>query len=204
MAEAKKPVDPTLEEQEKALQAQIAALAAKPIVQEIIEADEVAEEPTEVEPEAGVRVSTPRPPDVRRPTPESELTPEEKRLRELQDRLAREQARQLDSDAALAYEPPAAGEIIEFWIVKDGFSAWGQTWYRGQEVAVEVGSKAYEETFDRNGNTWLRFLENEFDQQVAFGDIEIRKGRWPGQGYEDPRAAAKEASRARRVPVISR
>lgn len=188
--------------QARQLQEQIAALNAAPVVQEMIEADE--EPAADALPELE-KVELPKPgrKAASRPVPEAELSPEQKQIRQLQDQLARAQARKLDSDTAEEYESLGDGELVEFYVVVDGWTAWGHVWYRGQEFAVEVGSRAWDDTLDRNGQSYLRYVYDEFAQSQAYGEVMIRKGRWPGKKYADGRAQAAEDRRARAAPVLT-
>lgn len=136
--------------------------------------------------------STPVPPDAtekpsplvvsgQRPTPERELTPEQLRIRQLEDQLAREQGKK---DPDVEYEAPtqpgsAANILIHF--LEDGFTALGRVWYRGQELEFETGGQPYRDTFDRNGSTWLSLVDDEFGQVEKYGKVMFRRGPWPGK-----------------------
>src|SRR5436190_22180631 len=65
----------------------------------------------------------PQQPADHRPVPEAELTPDQRRIRDLEDRLAKELGRK-DPDLQLAApaEPGAAGNIIIHFL-EDGFTA---------------------------------------------------------------------------------
>jgi hypothetical protein len=97
-------------------------------------------------------------------------------------------------------EPPAGTRLL-IHVLEDGFTAHGQVWYRGQEIEYRVGEKAYEDTKDRSGVTWL-FWDDQM-QMRRWGQLMFRHGPWPGSSYEDPRAAAAERARTRRPPVLA-
>lgn len=187
------------------LEASIAAEAAVPVIQEFIEADDVPEDNDTAGslPEVAERLpGLPTRSRADRPVPEAELTEDQKRIRQLEDQQARQLARRLDSDDAVEFDKLGNGERIDFYVVQDGWTAFGQVWYRGQEFVVEVGSRAWEDTLDRNGQSFLRFVFDEAAQYKAYGDVMIRRGRWPGQPYGDPRARELEARRNRAVPLL--
>lgn len=108
-----------------------------------------------------------------KPLPEAVLTPEQKRIRQLEDEAARAKGRNIE-EAEEVFDDDAT---ILIHILEDGFTFLGRTWYRGQEVSF--GEKAYEETKDRHGNSWLQ-LDDE-GQFLRWGRINFRRGPWPGQ-----------------------
>lgn len=160
-------------------------------------------------------LAAPSPKDAR-PRDESTLSPEEKKIRELEDRLARKQA----NDLALAgtkYQPPTGdGEHILFHMTADGLIFNGIITYKGQEFEVVVGSKAYEQTKNRNGDTWLDLLDDVDGQYERWGQQRIARGPWRGrkwgdastltdaQDIADAKAAAeRERKRNRAAPVFA-
>lgn len=191
--------DPALLARARELEKLLAVEQAAPVIQDFIEADA---EDTAGEPLPPVSNAPRAVPARARPVPEAQLSPEQKRIRVLEDQLARAQARKLDSDTATEYEPRGAGELVEFYVQQDGWTAWGNVWYRGQEFAIEVDSQAWIDTLDRNGDSFLRYLDDESAQMAAYGDIMIRLGRWPGKAWPDPRAAAIETARNRAAPIL--
>lgn len=86
--------------------------------------------------------------------------------------------------------------VIHF--MEDGFTAFGNVWYRGQEVAVT--DDVYERETDLNGNSWLDMTEN--DQIERFGKVMWRWGPWPFLPYDDPRAQEAEDKRKGAVPKV--
>lgn len=149
-----------------------------------------------------------------RPIPESQLTPDQRRIRELEDQLARRRA--AESEAAdTEWDTTEGGERILLHVLEDGFLMQGQVWYRGQEVEFVVGSEAYEQTKDRNGNTWLDLLDDIDGQFERWGKQYIKAGPWRGKKWGDTSiystpeevAAARQAAEAERrrnraAPVI--
>jgi hypothetical protein len=139
--------------------------------------------------------------DVERPTPEAELTPDQKKIRDLEHRLAQAETKKFDTAAEELDELGEDGsKTILIHILKDGFTALDRVWYRGQEIEFEVGGRAHEQTKDRTGQSWLAFDEGE--QMRRWGDVMFRRGPWPGSGWADTAAAEAERKRARRAPVI--
>lgn len=130
-----------------------------------------------------------------RPKPEAELTPEEKQIRSLQDELARVKGKNIDKLEEI-FE--TGDEVILIHVLKDGFTAQGRVWYRGQEISF--GPEAYRDTLDRYGQSWLS--ESEEDQFENRGDIYFRKGPWPGKRTYDEAGLAK-VSITNKAPVVS-
>ncbi len=115
-----------------------------------------------------------------RPVPESELTPEQRQIRHLEDQLARERGRKDPQIELESTEPGAQGNVLIHFL-EDGFTALGQVWYRGQELEVAPGSGAYADTCDRLGHSWLELRHDEFGQVERFGKVMFRAGPWPGK-----------------------
>lgn len=135
------------------------------------------------EPETEPVVTTPA--TSARPVPEDQLTPDQRRIRQLEDQLAREQGRKdPDPEFEQPTQPGAEGNIIIHFL-EDGFSALGQVWYRGQELEFEVGSQSYKDTFDRNGRSWLDLRSDEFAQVDKYKRVMFRSGPWPGKSFAE-------------------
>lgn len=162
-----------------------------------------------------------------RPVPESELTPEQQRIRDLENQLAQERGRK---DPEVEFDPPAkpgAADNILIHFLEDGITALGHIWRRGQELEFEPGSAAYRDTCDRFGRTWLELVDDEFGQIDRWGRVMFRRGLWPGKSWVDgakvpfeslkplngvpvrppteaelERAALAEARRKRAAPVL--
>ncbi len=135
-----------------------------------------------IEPEIIVKVTTSS--SSARPVPESEQTPDQRRIRQLEDQLAREQGRK---DPGIEYEAPAqpGAETIIIHFLEDGFTALGQLWYRGQELEFDPNGQSYKDTFDRNGRSWLELRSDEFGQVEKYGRIMFRTGPWPGKSFTE-------------------
>lgn len=156
-----------------------------------------------------------------RPLPEDQLTEDQRKIRYLQDQLARERGAK---DPELELEPPAqpgAEHNVLIHFLEDGFTALGSVWYRGQELEFEPGSGAYRDTVDRNGWSWLSLAGDDFAQVERYGKVYFRPGPWPGkaltaaatQPYDTPgapkpseeeleRAEKSEAKRRRAAPRL--
>lgn len=67
-------------------------------------------------------------------------------------------------------------------VVEDGFTALGKVWYRGEEIRLAPGSGLYEETVDRQGNSFLDLTEDE--QLDRWDKVCFREGPWRGKGYD--------------------
>ncbi len=125
----------------------------------------------------------PAPEKPARPIPEAELTSDQRRIRQLEDQLAKVEGKK-DVEGELVF-PEENPENIIIHFLEDGFTANGRIWMRGDEVEFTPGSQAYEDTKDRNGKSWLDYRDDEFGQVDKFGKIMFRKGLWPGKTYRD-------------------
>jgi hypothetical protein len=124
-----------------------------------------------------------KPLSVERPKPESELTPDQLQIRNLQDQLARVQG-QKDPDQQIV-PPDKDGENILIHFIADGLTALGKTWYCGQMLEITVGSQAYQDTCDRTGFSWLSVRDDDFAQMDRWGKVYFHSGPWRGKGYKD-------------------
>lgn len=156
------------------------------VVVDLFAADDTDAAPAPVIAEPAEDLPLPLPEPARtRPVPESELTPDQRRIRELEDRLAREIGKK---DPELELEvPPVPGDsgniLIHF--LEDGLTALGTVWYRGQELEVAPGSPAYRDTCDRRGWSWLELRNDEFGQVEKYKKVMFRSGPWPGKSLID-------------------
>lgn len=145
----------------------------------------------------------------------AELTPEQQRIRELEDRLARKVAAEREAAGPQYEEYVEDGEKILIHFLEDGFTFSGVMWYRGQECEFVVGSKAYEQQKDRNGNSWLDLRDDVEGQYARYGKQYFASGPWRGRpwgdttGLTDPNEIAaaravgdRERARNRAVPVL--
>jgi len=112
-----------------------------------------------------------------------------------------EGARQLPEDQFDDTEPDEVGQTILLHFIEDGFSAFATVWYRGQELEVVKGSRSYNSTLDRNGESWLDLVDNDYEQAKRFGKVMFRKGPWFGEPSSDPEYLARELKRNRKPPI---
>jgi hypothetical protein len=82
--------------------------------------------------------------------------------------------------------------VIVVHFVADGFTAFKEVWYRGQELRVEVGSPEWIETCEpktviegvpASGKSWLRLTEEEQENRYN-GAVYFRHGPRPGKSSE--------------------
>lgn len=125
-----------------------------------------------------------------RPVPEATLTDDQRRIRDLEDQLARSQGKKDFEPGSEPLVNPGSEENILIHFLEDGFTALGQVWYRGEEIEFEPGSQAYKDTCDRNGKSWLDMRNDEMRQADRYGKIMFRSGPWPGKGYTAGRFSA--------------
>lgn len=164
--------------------------------------------------ELEAELAKPVPVKAERPVPESQLSEAQLRIRELEDQLARRQE-QIAASTDTQYAAAGTGEKILLHFVEDGLIAQGQVWYRGQELEFEVGGEAYEQTKDKNGQSWLDLLDDIDGQYERWGKQYIKRGPWRGKRWGDistltdpediaaaQRAANAERARNRAAPLI--
>lgn len=140
------------------------------------------------------KASSAWPPPV---VPPAELTPDQRRIKELEDMLAKERGKK-DIEPEFTELPAAAVSTgtIRIHFLEDGLTALGRIWYRGEELEVVPGSPEYADTCDRNGRSWLELRDNEFAQVERWGHIKFRSGPWPGRTLADAGRIAFEPLRA--------
>jgi hypothetical protein len=129
---------------------------------------------------------------------------DQKRIRELEDQLARQNAKALDDAPEKLVTANPGSDTILLHILEDGFTACGRVWYRGQEIEFEIGGPAYNDTKDRNGWTWLSLIDDEYGQALRWGTVMFRRGAWPGAAYSDDTALLAERKRNRAAPELPR
>lgn len=116
-------------------------------------------------------------------------TAEQREIRELKEQVKALMAQpqpdsEPDSEPTKVEETPEEGDTFLIHFLEDGITAQGQVWYRGQELEFMVGSKAWNDTFDRFGKSWILMSEN--DQADRKGKVYFRRGPWPGKpSYKD-------------------
>lgn len=139
------------------------------------------------------------------------LTPEEiEDLKALED----EEARLNNARLAQAEKGPdtfdnsrvgGTGETIVFHVLIDGVTAFGNVWYRGQEIEIEKGTAAYKRTLDKHGNSWLDIIGDEHAQYARWGERKFGVGTFrplPGEKFEDD-LVREDARRRRTVPIVA-
>lgn len=151
-----------------------------------------------VEPATAPLVAPPRDEDGK-PLPESVLTNEQKEIRRLQDLLAKQDAKKLETQEDEEFVAGGDNKIL-IHFVTDRMTALGRQWYTGQEIEFEIGTRPYEDTKDRTGHSWLTLTDSQ--QMERYGEIRFRKGPWPGKDYSDPAASEKEKARKRAAPMM--
>lgn len=123
--------------------------------------------------------------ELSKPAPvytEVELTPKQRQIQELRDKLAQRQAEEIAA-AAPSYEDeldPNADKIL-IHIVEDGITIQGEVWYRGQEIEFTVGSKAHQQTLNKYGKSWLDMADDEEAQYNRWGKLYFKAGPWRGR-----------------------
>ena len=132
--------------------------------------------------------------------PVEQLNEDQKRIRELEDQLARKNTRIFENSED-QYEILEGEETILIHFVEDGLTALGRVWYTGQELEFAIGGKAYEQTKNRFGVSWVEQSEN--DQIEKRGKVYFRRGAWPGKQYDNSAASAAERKRRRAAPVLT-
>jgi hypothetical protein len=95
--------------------------------------------------------------------------------------LVSEAVPELVPEAVPGVVPGVVPEVILIHVLGDGFTALGQIWFLGQELEFTRGSKAYQDTLDRYGRSWLDLDENE--QIERYGQVMFRRGPWRGKPY---------------------
>lgn len=115
---------------------------------------------------------------------EPELTAEQKEILRLKQQIALLSGQDVLPDVEELKQPGDASNILIHFL-EDGFSALGRVFYRGEELEFEVGSRAYEDTFNKRGESWLDYRNDEFGQVDRWGKIFFRNGPWPGKTYRD-------------------
>lgn len=141
-------------------------------------------------------------------------TPEQKEIRELKMMVQALQSQMQPTNTSIAAEPEdKEGDVILLHFVEDGFTSLGKSWYIGQELEFVVGEGSWENTLDRNGDSWVSMSEE--DQYDRWGKIYFRRGPWRGKTYKDAvwekdappeseleRADRVERNRRRAAPVL--
>lgn len=197
-------------------------LAEEPVADEIVAGDEpvpVAEPVEELTPaqkrllaarEAAAALEEAPAPLVDE-DPFAGLTPDQvAELKALEDKVVRANTQKLvqEERSELRFDNSrvgGTGEKILFHVVKDGFNAFGDIWYRGQEIEVEVGTPAYQRTFDKHGFTWLSIIGDENAQYEKWSERWVAPGEFVPRKNEkfDDELVSLDRRRGRTVPIVS-
>lgn len=147
--------------------------------------------------------------------PSSQLTEEERQIRDLEDALAKKKAAESEM-IPTKFEKPTSGNTLLIHFLADGLTFGNQVWYRGQEVEFEIDGTAYNQTKDRQGFSWLSLVDDPGAQMRRWGEQKFARGPWPFTRWEeavatltDPvevqeaqAAAEAERRRGRAAPII--
>lgn len=134
-----------------------------------------------------------------------ELTPEQREIKILRDRLAVSEGRKdVDPEPDELITQGSTDNIVIHFL-EDGMTALGKVWYRGDELEFAPDSQAYKDTFDRRGKSWLDLRHDEFAQADRWGRIMFRNGPWPGKTYKDgqyePMRSDRDSTKSLRPPT---
>jgi hypothetical protein len=112
-----------------------------------------------------------------RPRPAAELSPAERAEREQQHAAAVLAAAQFERQESRYV--PSAGEAVLIHFVADGLTAFGQVWYRGQELQIGPDHPRWAEAL-----RWITM--SRFEQIERWGEQKFDFGPWPGRkSYTD-------------------
>jgi len=109
---------------------------------------------------------------MQRPRPAAELTPAERAERERQHAEAIAAAAQFEAQPQQFV--PAEGEAVLIHFVADGLTAFGQVWYRGQELSIGPDHPRWKEALG-----WITL--NRWQQIERWGQQKFDFGPWPGR-----------------------
>jgi hypothetical protein len=111
-----------------------------------------------------------------RPRPAGELTPAERAERERQHAAAVAAAAQFEAQPQQFI--PAEGEAVLIHFIADGLTAFGQVWYRGQELQIGPSHPRWKEALG-----WITLTR--FQQAERWGEQKFDFGPWPGRRHVD-------------------
>lgn len=151
-----------------------------------------------------------------RPLPDSQLTPTQLEMRNLRDQLAKKKAREAEQSAQSYEVVGEDADTIIIHILEDGFTVNGEITYRGRELHFARGGRAFEQTKNRFGDSWLDW---DVDKQYErWGEQKFGYGPWTGRPWDkltlkdlpegstpdDLRIAqARAAQQSKAAPVIA-
>lgn len=111
-----------------------------------------------------------------RPVAEVQLTPKQKKIRELQDKLAQSKAAAFESGGEVFEDVDDDEDIRVIHFVAEGWTAQGRVWQMGDTVGF--AGEAYKQTINKvTGESWLDLDDN--DQIIRYGKVFFRPGRRP-------------------------
>ena len=110
--------------------------------------------------------------EAARPKPASELSAAERAERDRQHAEALAAARQFENAPATYVPSEGAAVLVHF--IEDGLTAFGQVWYRGQEIEIGPGHPRWEEA-----RAWV--LLDRTGQINRWGKQFFAPGPWPGR-----------------------
>jgi len=125
--------------------------------------------------ECGLAMDAPAPvlgPVQERPRPAAELSETERAERDRQHTEALAAARAFEN-APVTYVP-AEGQTVIIHMIEDGLTAFGQVWYRGQEIEIGPGHPRWEQA-----RVWI--LLDRAQQIDRWGKQFFAAGPWPGR-----------------------
>jgi hypothetical protein len=108
------------------------------------------------------------------PRPAGELSDSERAERDRQHTEALAAARQFENAPVTYAPPPAQGESVLIHFIEDGLTAFGQVWYRGQELEIGPGHPRWE-----RARGWV--LLGRAAQIDRWGQQYFAPGPWPGR-----------------------
>lgn len=126
---------------------------------------------------------------------DAELSPEQREIKFLRDQLARSEGRKDTEPEIVDVAAPGDEGNIIIHFLEDGLTVNGRVMYRGDELEFDPASKAYKDTFDRAGRTFLDLRDDEFAQVDRWDKVMFRPGPWPGKGYADGRFEAMRSEK---------
>lgn len=115
--------------------------------------------------------------EAQRPVPAGQLSAEEAAAREEQHKIAMAATAQFERQQP-AFQP-TEGEAVLIHFVADGLTAFGQVWYRGQELEIGPTHPRWSEAL-----SWITLTR--FQQVERWGEQKFDFGPWPGRrSYAD-------------------
>lgn len=127
----------------------------------------------------------------------SEKTDAQKSQEHAQARAANDQFEK----AAPTFETEESDDSIVVHLLEDGLTFADRVWYAGQTVRFNKQGRAYQDTLDRYGNSWLNDLSPSA-QRKRFGKVFFGEGPYDGPAFDDE-VSRMDANRGTAAPVVS-